>query len=619
MVGILQKHSRNYYWLVCLLLLALAGCSGKSNSINIDPDLNVAQEYLEKAKNAKGLERSQWLMSAAEVLFESQRPEKALSILQQINKNELTSDYRDWYLSLLGRGLYEAQRFEESIEQFRAVSDISRLNNRRQANFHDYFATALDNSGRAFEAAKQRIAQLALSNDVLEIDAIKELLWQHLLAIPNPSLYQTSLNSAVLEGWLDLAIIANTYQDQPEDLIRALEIWTSRYSTVIPESHLPLDLSRALSVEVYEPTRLAILLPLTGQLAESSEQIRRGIMAAHFAAESDVELIFLDTNSADVLTRYEEAIALNSQFVLGPLRQSAVTELAASEYLPIPVLAINRLADSNQMDLENFYQFGLPIEDEVNLIANHILSKGQEKGLLLLPSTSNGDRALNEFTSVFNLQDAKIQKVVRYQEGDDYSKPVQELLGVDQSTQRHQRLEQLTGVSMEFQARRRQDIDFIFFMADPATARRIKPFIDFHYAHDIDKYATSRIYRGVNDEVLDRDLNDVHFPTIPFLLPDNGINADSSNALNTNWRDSREGISASLFALGYDSYNIIPELSKLKHFPNYRQAGLSGQLNVNEQGHVLRSLPWVKFTSGLIEITHQEGPDVAKYQETTSP
>lgn len=615
----LNKYHHIKHWFLIFALLILSGCGEKKTNINIDPDLNVAQEYLERAKNAKGNERIQWLLSATEALFEGQRPEKAFSVLQQVNQNELTSVTKDWYLSLLGRGLYSAERYEEAITQFLAVTDITQLNTGRQINHHDYFANTLDNQGRYFEAAKQRMSQLSLVNDELEVEAVKELLWQHLLAIPNPSIYQTSLNSRLVEGWLDLAIIAQTYPEQPEDLIRALEIWTSRYQTIIPENHLPLDLSRALSVEIYQPTRLAILLPLTGQLASSSEQIRRGIMAAHFASESNVELLFLDTNTADIQTRYQQAVDLNSQFVLGPLRQSEVTRLAESEFLPIPVLAINRVSDENVAVPEKFYQFGLPIEDEINLIANHILDKGEERGLLLLPDNSNGDRALEEFESVFNLQDADIQRVVRYREGGDYAKPVQEMLGIDQSIQRHSRLEQLTGVSMEFQARRRQDIDFIFFIADPATARRIKPFIDFYYAHDVAKYSTSRIYRGVEDEVQNNDLNNVQFPTIPFLVSDNQINSDLDNALDNQWQDSKQGIAASLFALGYDSYQIIPELSKLRYFPNYRQTGMSGKLLVNEQGHVLRELPWAKFTSGKVEITALEGPNVAPYQETSSP
>ena len=176
------------------------------------------------------------------------------------------------------------------------------------------------------------MSQINLIIDEFEQEAIKEILWQQLLAIPNPTIYQTTLNSRQLSGWLDLAIIARNYTEQPELLIRALEVWNSRYQGVIPENHIPLDLSRAMSVEVYQPEKLAVLLPLTGPLANSAEQIRRGILAAHYTGEARTELLFLDTNSADVLKLYQQAIDMNSQFVIGPLLQSDVEKLSQSEF-----------------------------------------------------------------------------------------------------------------------------------------------------------------------------------------------------------------------------------------------------------------------------------------------
>ena len=601
------------------ILLVLSGCGGtQTKTSTIDYEINAAQEYLERAQKAKGSERNDWLMRAVEALYEANRPEKALSILQQVNTNELTPILLDWYQSLSGQGLFLADKLEQSITMFRAVRDISQLNLQRQLTYHNVYANTLSQSGRYFEAAKQRISHLSLITDELEQEAIKELLWQELLAIPNPAIYQTTLNNRKTEGWLDLAIIAKTYANDPEQMIRALDVWTSRYKSEIPANHIPLDLSQAMSVQVYTPNRIGVMLPMTGNLANSAEQIRRGLMAAYYSDTTNVELIFFDTATASVVQRYQEAIDLDCQFVIGPLAQDKVSELAASEYLPIPVLAINRLADDNLIVADNFYQFGLPIEDEVNLIANHVLQKGEQRGLLLLPENSTGDRALSEFENVFTLKDADLQQVVRYQQDGDYSKPVQQMLGIDQSLQRHRRLEQLTGVDMEFQARRRQDIDFIFFIANPAAGRRIKPFIDFYYAHDVKVYTSSTIFRGVEDEVLDNDLNNIQFPILPYLVPDSPDNASLKREISRHWADSKEGLSARLFALGYDSYQIIPELSKLKYFPNYQHSGLSGDLSVNEQGHVLRNLQWAQFVQGKVEVTNVEGPDVALIQENTS-
>ena len=102
-------------------------------------------------------------------------------------------------------------------------------------------------------------------------------------------------------------------------------------------------------------------------------------------------------------------------------------------------------------------------------------------------------------------------------------------------------------------------------------------------------------------------------------MPESSETDSLKREISSDWGDSNQGLPARLFALGYDSYRIIPELSKLRYFPSYRLSGLSGQLVVNEQGHVLRNLPWAKFVQGKVEVTDLEGPNVALIQENNSP
>ena len=612
MIGPIITASKRYlHWIVLSSLLLISACTGTRSSSGINnSELNVAQEYLQRAKSSDGLERDRWLLKASEALLASGRAGKALPILQQINPNQLDILHKDWYHSLVGQGLTLADKHTQAIMQFSRVSNPGSLESNQQLDFYSRFADSLSEVGRHFESAKQRMSELALVTDVLDQEAVKEILWQSLLAIPNPALYQTSLNSRDLEGWLDLAIIAKTYENNPEMLIRALEIWKGRYQLDFPDHYLPLDMTRALSVQSYDPDKLAILLPLTGSFASSAEHIKRGIMAAHYDNQNDTELVFYDTGNSSAIEQYQNAVDAGSHFVLGPLQQTEVESLRQSEALTIPVLAINRLISDELTEHENFYQFGLPIEDEVRLAAEKILNDGHEQGVLFLPEGSLGDRALIAFREIFEQNDASIQAIGRYKTGDDYAKPVQTLLGIDKSFQRHSRLQQLTGVSMEFQGRRRQDIDFVFFIADPVAGRRIKPYIDYYYAHDIDVYATSSIYKGIENPVLDNDLNRIHFPNIPFLQTDNPESKMIRTSLTSYWSDSNEGIAARLFALGYDSYQLIPELSKLKHFPNYHLTGMTGSLSVNETGQVVRSIPWARFVKGVPLVMEDKTSDV---------
>ncbi len=143
-----------------------------------------------------------------------------------------------------------------------------------------------------------------------------------------------------------------------------------------------------------------------------------------------------------------------------------------------------------------------------------------------------------------------------------------------------------------------QDTDFLFFKASVQQARRIKPFIDFYYAHDLPLYSTSSIYSGKEELVLDRDLENVFFCDIPWLLSDEINVINYKKQISSIWPNSTQSRSARLFALGYDLFTLIPELNRLRNFPQYKKDGLSGKLTVNKNGHVQRQLSWAKFVNG---------------------
>ena len=87
-------------------------------------------------------------------------------------------------------------------------------------------------------------------------------------------------------------------------------------------------------------------------------------------------------------------------------------------------------------------------------------------------------------------------------------------MNITRSNQRERRLAANLGVPIEFEPRRRQDIDMIFVVADDArTARLLVPQLRFYSAGDIPTFATSEstipATRG------DNDLNGVIFADAP--------------------------------------------------------------------------------------------------------
>ena len=71
--------------------------------------------------------------------------------------------------------------------------------------------------------------------------------------------------------------------------------------------------------------------------------------------------------------------------------------------------------------------------------------------------------------------------------------------------QRYQRLRANIGGPLQFDPRRRQDIDFVFLAADAKAGRLIKSQLKFHYSGDLPVYSTSSIYSrdGRSDSDLD--------------------------------------------------------------------------------------------------------------------
>ena len=606
--------------LVALLsLVMLAGCpSTQKISSNTDESLDKAQAYINNARRSEGDIRIDWLFQASEVLLETRRSAQSLEILQQVQSSNPQGIFRDRYHALMGQSFSQADRHDIALSQFSRVLDPAMMSIAQQRNYHRTFGDSLYALNRYFESAKERMAELRLTDDILEQEAVKEILWQTLMTLPNPQVFQNSLNSREVAGWLDLVTIAKQFAAEPESLIRSLEIWKGQYSDHIAQQSLPLDLANAMSVQAYDPNTIAVLLPTTGPLAGAVEHIRRGILTAHYenTQSSDINLVFYDTHEQDILALYNQAVEEGAGFVLGPIEQEAVQALSLSESLTIPTLAINKLTSQEEVIFpENFYQFGLPIEDEVALAADHVKRSGLKRGLLLVPNNAQGERAAIAFENIFNDEEHQIQGIVKYQNSEDYAKAVQALLGVDKSTQRHSRLQQLAGVTMEFQARRRQDVDFIYFVADATAARRIKPFIDFYYAHDLTLFANANINQGVMQPTVDNDLNKVIFADIPLLIEQNNNYQTDFRQLETVWPDSSQGVTARLYALGYDSYNLIPDLSKLRYFPNYSVSGYSGKLSVNAEGQVHRELVWSQFKRGVPVVL----PPLPELQDTASP
>jgi outer membrane PBP1 activator LpoA protein len=154
-------------------------------------------------------------------------------------------------------------------------------------------------------------------------------------------------------------------------------------------------------------------------------------------------------------------------------------------------------------------------------------------------------------------------------------------------------------IELEFEPRRRTDIDLIFLAATANTAKLIRPQLRFHYAGSVPTYSTSAIYQEGSQN--NSDLDGIMFPDIPWIIAPDGQSIELRNTLAKHWSTQAERRSR-LFAMGFDAYRLIPMLNSTGDSASEELRGMTGTLSVDAQSRVVRSLPWARIRRGRPEL-----------------
>jgi len=169
------------------------------------------------------------------------------------------------------------------------------------------------------------------------------------------------------------------------------------------------------------------------------------------------------------------------------------------------------------------------------------------------------------------------------------------LLNLDQSQYRENQLAGLLGTRLQFEPRRRQDIQFIFMAANVNDAKLIRPQLRFYRAINVPVYSPSRVYQP--GDPADPDLDGIAFDDMPWTLETSGAAADTSKTVATLWSNNFSANSR-LYALGFDAWRLVPLLFKGKGFSIPVQ-GMTGVLTMDSAGRIHRQLEWASFKNGV--------------------
>ncbi|WP_126453492.1 penicillin-binding protein activator [Sulfuriflexus mobilis] len=569
---------------------------------------DAAQAWLALAATAPAEQRDGLLLRASESLLDDGQTEAAANVLVQVQQRDSLP------ARLLGARLQLAMHRPAAVlEQLEPLRQQP-LDRAQQRQFLGMLAEAYARIGNHFESAHHYDLLDSLLDDPMQQDANRAALWSELNRLTEASLRSLYAASApgTLRAWLELAVINKRGQGDASQL----EEWRSRHPQHPAAQRFINTLRNISAATTPQPKQLALLLPLSGQYADVARAVRDGFLAAYYADKpgaDNIRLRIYNTNEDNIEAVYQQAVAEGAEFIVGPLSKAAVSKLAAQPSLTVPTLTLNNT--QSEQYKEGLYQFALLPEDEARQVAERIWLDGHSQGVMLYPNTDWGERLLTAFNTHWQQLGGKLVEVQAYPLAKvDYAKSIRDLFNVDNSRDRYQNLKRVLKQKIEFETRRRQDVDFVFLAGFSEQARQIRPQLKFYHAGDLPVYSTSHVYSGYIDTEKDRDMNGITFGDMPWTL--SGARTEPLHTtINALWPAESEKY-ARLYAFGLDAYRLLPHLRRLQQYPFERYSGQTGSLRMDEQQRLRRQLSWATFRYGKPRLLEQAPAPAAPAQLT---
>lgn len=594
--------------LLCALLV-ISGCESLPGDLGAEYSVTRAQRLYEAgdynaaasgwmalASNTDGIVRDGYVLKAAESWLaggDRIRAETALERITQPVAPELSNDYH------LGRAAIAAFDGDELATQ-RALSqtDPQRYTLEQRARADAIRGDLAFLAGDPVEAiALLTRRELWLGNE-REIAANDQRIWEGLL-VTDPSLLHEALKTtedAQTAGWLALGLLANSSGAGGPS--RGIVSWQRRYPghpamrSVVPglaPDATPLGL---------EPRHVALLLPLSGRAAAFGSAIRDGVLS-HYAdrfgaALSAPRISIIDVTESGPLVSYQRAVEQDVDLIIGPVMRSSVDALATYEGSRVPTLLLNYPTVTERY-VAGVFAFGLAPEDEARTAAARAYADGHRRAVAMVPTGDRGERLLTAFNEQFRAMGGEVLAYETYvPEAADHSDVIERLMLLNDSVARYRRMRSLIGAPLQFEPRRRADVDVIFLGATASNARQLKPQLRFHYSGDLPVIATSSVHNPSQSEPV-ADLNGIAFAEIPWLL-------DAMDALPTPLDSVRNALpnvrrQPRLHALGHDALTLALSIYA-GNFPVTGLPGATGHLTLDNDGNFQRQTGWAQFSEG---------------------
>lgn len=587
--------------------------------------LPAAQMWESMAKKSRSAtDQAILVVYAAENWNRAGEYENALRLLKAIDRNNLFEPDRIRYGLALADAAIALKKPQVALDALYPLK-TGKMNPAQHKQYLTSLATASNMAGDAL-AAVVALNELALLETSLDkrIETQQSII--DLLLDVNPTQRNAIAHSkdTVATGWLSLSDIWTQSIAAPDDASQKFNQWRQQNPGHPAESRLIVVMAQRIETMFNRPDNIAVIMADDGPYAKAANAVRSGLLAAYYADPSSEQMrirFYDNSNEKNTWPNYQQAIQDGAELVIGPLSKNAVTELARSGELTIPVLGLNRIDPSENIP-ENFFQFALLPEAEARQAADKAWMDGHRTVALLVADTSQSKRIAQSFSERWVSLGGIILDTRSFDRGAvDYTEQIENLLNLSDSESRRDNIQKIIRNNVEFEPRRRTDVDFIFVSTPSKQAHQLLPQLKFFRASDLPVYSTSQAWGGISNPSRNIDISGLIFADAPWVL---GIENQQPDPALTEFKDQLPALNIAyirLYAMGMDAYWLASQLHRLYLDDNESYTGESGILTINELKQVDRRLAWAKINAagevvviGFVEALPEEAVRSQPYE-----
>lgn len=576
---VMQKH---VFFFICIFSLLLIACQST-------PVKTVSEQPFDALDSTSETTRQLHNLYAT---LHSDNTSGVAAELYSISQQQLTSQELNLLTLTQAKTLFLSNEPESALVQINSINTDAALAS-ASSNFFIEFnllkADILLTLNQPLASAQKRSLASSLMVDSQQQLENQQTLWLTLSLMNRDEikLALTNEQNTIFRQWLELSLIAHYSQYSLDQQIEEINNWQKKNATHPGALAPPFEISATRIATRKRPNTIAVLLPFDDKYKNIGNAIRDGIMTAFYASNYRPKIMFYSVaNDQDILPIYQDVIRDGAELVIGPLFNKQLENLYQKNELPVTTIALNKT--DIKAKPAKLFEFSLSQDDEINSIIK-LAKQRQHKSVIILAQKDNwATNASEYFQQQWHEFGGDVISTGSFNNNKEQSTVIQNVFDISLSKDRIRKLKWAVG-NLESEPRRRKDIDMILILSKPKLAASLRPLLSFHYANDLDLFATSSIYRGYQNSRSDSDFNGIQFSDLPLII-------EPSKTVSNNYKHSSL---IRMYAFGIDAFQLSERIHLMQQLPSIKLYGATGALALNEQ-QIVRDMAFAKFSRGKV-------------------